>query len=309
MARADALIEQLKSGDYYLRSTAARALAQIGGEQAEEALIDALKDEDDWVKEYAAESLGKLRCKRAIRPLGDLLKSGNYKVRSSVAEALGRIGGDEARRLLEPLANESDSWVRETVLTALNRVSGKETLADSERFSLAAEDARKVESEPELSVDETTEAFQQEAVIRSSESASRTSLSPGELVQAVTEGTSIRFRAMKSGYLLRVPVGSGRFQKVRLKFGSTDEDGSPIIQVFTVVAPAKTEYYQWVLKLNPTFSYGAIGIVKIDGKEFFALTNTLLEEKVDTTAIEKSVRILAEKGDVLERKLIHKDIW
>jgi hypothetical protein len=309
MARGDALIEQLKTGDYYSRSTAARALAQIGGERAENALIEALKDEDDWVREYAAESLGKLRCRRAIGPLGELLKSGNYKVRSSVAEALGRIGGDDARRLLEPLASESDSWVREAVLTALNRVSGKETLGDSERFSLAADDARKVESEPELSMDETTDELQHEVAALSSGSAGRTYLTPHELIQAITEDTSIQFRKMKSGYLLRVPVGGSRSQKVRLKFGSTDEDGSPIIQIFTVVAPAKAEYYQWVLKLNPTFSYGAIGIVKIDGKEFFALTNTLLEEKIDTRAIEKSVRILAEKGDALEQKLIHKDVW
>jgi hypothetical protein len=309
MARADALIEQLKTGDYYARSTAARALAQIGGQRAEDALIEALKDEDDWVREYAAESLGKLRCERAVGPLGELLKSDNYKVRSSVAEALGRIGSDDARRLLEPLVNDSDSWVREAVLTALKRVSGKETLGDSERFSLAADDARRVEDEPELAVDETTDELQHEAAVYSSGSAGRTPRTPDELVQAVTEDTPIKFRAMKSGYLLRVPVNGGRFQKVRLKFGSTDEDGSPIIQIFTVVAPAKAEYYQWVLKLNPTFSYGAIGIVKIDGKEFFALTNTLLEEKVDTTAIEKSVRILAEKGDTLEQKLIHKDVW
>jgi hypothetical protein len=96
---------------------------------------------------------------------------------------------------------------------------------------------------------------------------------------------------------------------VRLKFGATDEDGSPIVQIFTVIAPAKSEHYQWALKLNPAFSYGAIGIVKIDDKEFFALTNTLLEENIDAAAIEKSVRILAEKGDVLEQKLIRKDVW
>jgi len=114
---------------------------------------------------------------------------------------------------------------------------------------------------------------------------------------------------MQSGYLFRVPVGEGRFQKVRLKFGSRDEDGSPLIQIFTLIAPANPDHYQWILKLNPAFSYGAIGIVKIDGREFFALTNTILEENVDTKAIEKSVRLIAEKGDALEQRLIRKDVW
>ena len=308
MARPDALIEQLKTGDYYSRSTAARALGQIGGEKAETALIEALNDEDDWVKEYSAESLGKLRSERAVVPLGELLNSSNYKVRSSAAEALGRIGGEDARRLLEPLVDESDAWVREAARNALKRLR-QGGLQDSESFSLAAEGARKVEEEPELSITEAAEEPAHEEIPFSRGAAARTSLTPKEIVEAVTRETPMKYRAMSSGYLLRVPVSGGRYQKVRLKFGSEDEDGSPLIQVFTLIAPAKPEYYQWVLKLNPSFSYGAIGIVKIDNKEFFALTNTLLEENLDTKAIEKSVRLLAEKGDALEQKLIRKDVW
>jgi hypothetical protein len=142
-----------------------------------------------------------------------------------------------------------------------------------------------------------------------SRTSARTPLTPEQLVQEVTSGASIKYKAVQAGYLLRVPVGGGRHQKIRLKFNSTDEDGSPTIQIFTLIAPAKPEHYQWALKLNPSFSYGAIGIVKIDGKEFFALINTLLEENIDTKAIEKSIRLLAEKGDALEQKLIRKDIW
>ncbi|UCD58844.1 MAG: HEAT repeat domain-containing protein, partial [Candidatus Hydrogenedentota bacterium] len=58
VADVDTLIGKLGTGDYYSRSTAARALGEIGGEKATAALIEALKDEDDWVKEYAAEALG-----------------------------------------------------------------------------------------------------------------------------------------------------------------------------------------------------------------------------------------------------------
>jgi hypothetical protein len=273
------------------------------------ALIGALEDEDDWVKEYASEALGKLRSRRAIEPLGRLLKSGNYKVRSSAADALGRIGGDEARTLLEPLVEESDSWVREAALNALKRISGAQPLTGSEGFSLAAETARGIESEPELSINEAAAEPEDEDIPLSRGPACRTSLTPESIIKGVTRNTQIKFRKMESGFLLRVPVSGGRFQKVRLKFGSTDEDGSPIIQIFTLIAPAKPEHYQWVLKLNPAFSYGAVGIVKIDDREFFALTNTLLEENLDTTAIEKSIRILAEKGDALEQKLIRKDVW
>lgn len=308
MAQPDELIQKLREGDYYSRSSAARALGQMGGEKAEDALMEALEDEDEWVQEYAAEALGKLHCRRAVKRMGGLLRSNNYKVRSSAAEALGRIGGDDAKRLLETLVADSDSWVREAAVTALKRISGETTLSDSEKFSPAAQAARGVESDLELSMSDAP-VEQQSGRTSFSRTSARTPLTPEQIIEEITHDTSIRYKAMRNGYLLRVPVGSSRHQKIRLKFDSTDEDGSPIVQIFTLIAPAKPEHYQWVLKLNPAFSYGAIGIVKIDDREFFALTNTLLEENVDTKAIEKSVRILAEKGDALEQKLIKKDIW
>ena len=95
MADVDTLIKDLKTGDYYSRSAAARALGEIGGEKAAAALIEALNDEDDWVQEYAAGALGKIAYRPASDALGRILKSENYKVRCAAVEALGRIGGDE----------------------------------------------------------------------------------------------------------------------------------------------------------------------------------------------------------------------
>jgi hypothetical protein len=109
--------------------------------------------------------------------------------------------------------------------------------------------------------------------------------------------------------MLRAPVGASRHQKVRLKFDSTDEDGSPIIQIFTIIGPASPKHYKWALKLNPGFSYGAIGLVTIDGREFLAIMDTMLEESVDAKALQKSMWNLAKRGDELEKKLIQKDLW
>jgi hypothetical protein len=311
MADVDALIGKLRLGDYYSRSTAARALGEIGGEKATAALIEALNDEDDWVKEYAAEALGKLACEQAVGPLGELLNSSNYKVQSCAAEALGKIGGDEARKLLEPLKNDSDTWVREAVLGALRNISSEKPVAESETPLRAQESARGAEDEgePELTMSEAPVGPERRPPSPARMLADRTPRTPEEIVELIAKGASIKYKATSSGFLLRVPVGGGRHQKVRLKFDSTDEEGSPIIQIFTVIAPAQPAHYRWALKLNPGFSYGAIGIVKIDGKEFLAITNTLLEENVDPKALEKSIRALAKRGDALEKKLIQKDSW
>ncbi|GAB4339505.1 MAG: hypothetical protein Kow0099_14630 [Candidatus Abyssubacteria bacterium] len=314
MPNIDALIERLKTGDYYSRSTAARALGQLGGPKACAALIEALKDEDDWVREYAAEALGKLGCADAVTPLGTLIRSGSYKVRSAAAEALGKIGGEEARALLEPLRDDDDSWVRDAVRGALEKLDARLATPDPAAVKSAPQHpAAEPEQQPAQEADAPLMTFEDEEVRTAGRPAAVSRMmhrrSPRELVEQITQGSAIKYKAIPSGFVLRVPVGGGRYQKVRLKFDSTDEDGSPIIQIFTVIGPAQPKHYRWALTLNPAFSYGGLGLVTMDNKEFLAIVNTLLEENIDTTALEKSVWTLARKGDELEKKLIQKDSW
>lgn len=313
MADIDALIQDLKTGDYYSRSTAARALGQLGGEKAAQALVDALGDEDDWVQEYAAEALGNLCFKSAVAPLGKLLESDNYKIRSIAAEALGRIGGAEAQALLEPLKDDSDSWVREAVRNALAGISNSDAPEmETEPGEMVYRDAPPESdkpSEPKLEISEAPAEPEEMESVRKPTLADQVLRTPEEIVELMTEGTKIKYKPTRSGFLLRVPVGGHRYQKVRLKFDSTDEEGAPIIQLFTVIGPAQTKHYRWALKLNPHFSYGAIGLVTIDGKELLAIMDTLLEENVDIKALKKSAWTLAKKGDSLERKLVQKDLW
>lgn len=310
MADVNVLIQDLRTGDYYSRSSAARALGELGCADAADALIEALKDEDDWVQEYAAEALGKIRCGKAVGPLGELLKSENYKVRTAAVDALGAIGGNEARLLLEPLNDDPDSWVRSAVANALQRLSAEEPEA-------AARDAESPARPEPLDSDyppgpiegEVVPQPGAESIPTTPATAKKIPRTPEETVELITAGTSIKYKETSAGFVLRVPVGNGRHQKVRLNYGSTDEDGSPIIQLFTIIGPAHEKYYRWALKLNPSFSYGAIGLVKIDGKEFLAIIDTVLEESYDEKVLEKSLWTLARMGDALERKLIHKDLW
>lgn len=310
MADVDTLIKDLKTGDYYARSTAARALGEIGGEKASVALIEALGDEDDWVQEYAANALGKLGHKPAVEPLGRLLESESYKVRIAVVEALGKIGGDEARRLLEPLREDSDSWVREAAIQALEKLSHRREPAQPVQEQRAPIPSQpEAEPDPTMTISEEPAEPEQQPVPPAPRLEDRLPRTPEEIVELITADTSIKYKATRSGFLLRAPVGGGRHQRVRLKFDSTDEDGSPLIQIFTIIGPATPKYYEWALKLNPGFSYGAIGLVKIDDKEFFAIMDTVLEETADVKALQKSVWNLAKRGDALEKKLVHKDLW
>ncbi len=310
MADVDALINDLKTDDYYSRASAVRALGELGGEKAAAVLIQALGDPDDWVQEYAAEALGKLAHAPAVEPLGELLKSGNYKVRSSAVAALGKIGGDAARKLLEPLRDDRDPWVREAAINALATLPKEPAPPQPAEPPVMPEPIpTKIEPEAGLSVSEEPLAPGERVASSRISLADHTPRTPEEIVELIAAEIPIKYKATRSGFLLRVDVGSGRRQRVRLKFDSVDEDGSPIIQIFTIIGPARSKHYEWALKLNPSFSYGAIGLVKIDGKELLAIFDTILEENVDPKALQKSVMMLARRGDALEKKLIRKDLW
>ena len=310
MADLNALIESLKTGDYYTRASAARALGELGGDEAAGALIVALGDEDDWVQEYAADALGKLKYKPAIPPLGQLLASDYYKIRTAAAAALGHIGGDEARELLESLKDDSDSWVREAAASALRTLDAtpdESPLAPDTDFAespipaeiIAAPVVGDLPADPRDFVPSTLEDISMDDV----------GGEPEDIVRLVARGPAIKYKEVKSGYLLKVDVGAGRSQRVRLSFDSVDEDNSPIIQIFSIIGPARKEHYRWALKLNPTFSYGAIGLVKIDGKDMLAAIDTVLAEGPNIAALKKSVMTIARMADSLEKKLIKKDLW
>jgi hypothetical protein len=163
------------------------------------------------------------------------------------------------------------------------------------------------ESEPSLS--EAPVAPGELGVAEKHVLADRVPHTPEEIVRFVIEGTTAKYKATRSGFLLKIFLPGGRRQKVRLKFDEVDDDGSPIIKIFSVIGPAQQEHYRWALKLNPTFSYGGIGLVKIEDKDMLAVMDTFLEETVDIKALKKSVWMLAAKADTLERKLIRKDLW
>jgi hypothetical protein len=194
--------------------------------------------------------------------------------------------------------------VREAVVNALDNLAAPQAARPT-----VAPEPIPAEIEPVLSLSEAPIDPAEPAATATHRLADHIPHTPEEIVQLVTQGTSAKYKAIRSGFLLRIDVGGGRRQRVRLAFDSVDEDGSPIIQIFSVIGPARQERHEWALKLNPSFSYGAIGIVKIDGKDAFAVFDTFLEEKIDVKALKKSVWTLAKRADALEKKLIQKDLW
>jgi len=117
-----ALAEALKDKGREVRWSAAEALGKIGepAAAAVPALVEALKDEEELVRQSAAEALGQIG-EPAVPALVEALKDGGWSVRSNAAEALGKIGKLAVPGLIGALKDE-DSSVRSSAAEALGEI-------------------------------------------------------------------------------------------------------------------------------------------------------------------------------------------
>jgi HEAT repeat protein len=115
-ASLPALIETLKSSDTVVRTTAARALGNLGNRDSEAAgaaLLDLLNDPAAIVRSEAVDALGILGYAPAVGAVKSLLMNDPEPlVRASAAETLGDLGDANALPELEHALRDADAAVR-----------------------------------------------------------------------------------------------------------------------------------------------------------------------------------------------------
>lgn len=154
-----ALIEVFQS-DEGLASASARALANIGNDDAYAALIDALRDDAMTMRRQAAMAALERAGEPAVPPLLTALTAGDATLRANAAEVLGWIDAPAAIPALRPLLRDPVPAVRANAAWALGQLgdvsslSALETMAREEtntRVRAAAEQAvAAIQAEPAL---------------------------------------------------------------------------------------------------------------------------------------------------------------
>jgi hypothetical protein len=113
---AQALMDCLTAFETSRREAAAEALGEIGTEEAVPALIDCLTDSEEsrGVRDAAAEALGEISTEEAVQALmGLLIKPGTKsKLHRAVARALGENGNEKALEALIGRLTDSEEWAR-----------------------------------------------------------------------------------------------------------------------------------------------------------------------------------------------------
>ena len=122
------LLSALENENKDVRSSAVRALGQIGDARAFQPLIKTLEDEDKDVRSSAAVALGQIGDTRAFQPLIDALKDGNENVRSSAVRALGRMGNPQAVSAIIDALKDEHRYVRSSAAAALGRMGNPQAV-------------------------------------------------------------------------------------------------------------------------------------------------------------------------------------
>jgi len=117
------LINTLSYKHQYVRSAAAKALAEIGA-SAVQSLCTALEDKNEYVRFYAADVLGEIGDASAIVSLIDALKDDERIVRKAAAEALGKIGDEQAVEPLIARLKDKEGNVHRAATVALIEIRG-----------------------------------------------------------------------------------------------------------------------------------------------------------------------------------------
>lgn len=276
--RLEKLVEDLELGNDVDRCSAARALGRADDPRAVDPLIGALKDDYSWVREYAAFSLARLGDRRAVSALIDALGDRDYRVSGAVAFALGELADASSVGSLEEAIKSEDRWIRRSAEDALAKIAGREEAA-AEPLAEGAEDQGILEKNTD------------------------------EIVETLASGMSIIFKKTTRGYALKVPIEGGRSQKIRLYFGSKGTTGAALVQIATVLGPAKRRHFKWALATNPSLTYGALGVMRIGNEDVFVITKTLVQENTSVGGIRDSIVNLAREGDRLENDLTGQDLY
>lgn len=128
-----------------------------------------------------------------------------------------------------------------------------------------------------------------------------------DLLQTALSGERCVFMSLeRGGWDVLVHLIGGRVQHVKVVEGKTG-DGMPVVTVYTECGPARKGAYEWALRNNFTFGFGGFALREVRGELLFCACAGLPRAGLDARLLGLVVRLFAERGDFLEKRLTGAD--
>lgn len=251
---------------------------------------------------------------QAVEPLGRALTGPlRDNVKWNVIDILARIGSVKAVPALEQCAQDPTF---ETVCREAVRMIRGEVQPVPAESSGSPRPETAAASSPDQAAPKVVEKVIEKVVERVVEKVvevSRKAVTPAgartiveafikaenaDEVQEIREGSKI------TGFKFYIPTDqSCRRQRVNVYFDTTDEDGRPVICIYSICCEAKTEFFENALKWNRNIASGSLCITDHKGKPFFVLIKHLGLQEADGEMIPNTIRALGSRADTIEKVL------
>jgi membrane protease subunit (stomatin/prohibitin family) len=132
---------------------------------------------------------------------------------------------------------------------------------------------------------------------------------PQEVVEAAAAGAGFTLNDLRSEYVLTVPIGTLRKQRVHVGFDRTDEGGHPLVTIWSACGPVTERNSLTLLRFNSKLVYGAFAVRKSDDAEALVLTCNVLADSLTPIAVTQIVSAIAWQADQVEEKISGKDTY
>ena len=214
----------------------------------------------------------------AVAPLLECLDSTNESVVWAAVESLGELRAPEA---IEPLLDLLARGVLvASVSEALARITRQDFGSEVLRWRkwIAANPGNLA---PELDI--------------------------ADCIQATARFLGVEATGLGKTPQFKLSLSNGREQRVGVFFGRKDDQGEPIVIVYSECGPANPKYYEAVLRKNLKIPAGAFAIRDIDGQPNFVLVDTMLAAVVTPIHLAQRIENIAARADALEKTLTGED--
>lgn len=150
-----------------------------------------------------------------------------------------------------------------------------------------------------------TRSLDRQSARTTSEVPAPTPADPSAVLAPLARQLPWPYRRLSTGLMFRVALPGGRRQHVLMSATGRDEDGAPLVRFLTICAPIEDDgdSYEWFLRTNPRLAYGSLGIVEIDGRDYYVMTHALAIETAGADELVKTIGHLAQWGDSIEARL------
>jgi len=230
-------------------------------------------------------------------------------VKWNIIDILSRIGSEKAVPVLRECAkNPTFESVCEE---AVRKITGEELDPEPAQAEETTEEDDTEAEEPESKPEPEVKIV--EKVIEKVVEAKPVPPSPGDVRKIIediiteekySDVKKIKSGGKETGYRFVITTDKGRRrQKISVSYDTTDEDGNPIICMYSICCEAAPPYFDKALRWNQNIANGSICVTDFKDKPYFVLLKHLPPEQADRDAILNLIRSLGERADTIEKVL------